>query len=287
MGRASTEHGGGRSGATWRSLGVLAVLALGSAGCGDDDGAGSDAGPDASGGGVGGTAGSGGGGVGGTGLPRDDGGGVPAGTGEEGDLCRRASDCGGELICVDSGFEVGVCARGCASDGDCGTDVCLSRTNFEADLHCENVERAEFSLCGAAATAICAESFTCLISPDVPVLGVCVRICLVEDDSDGGAASAGDAGAAFASCRGEQSCIDISFQSEPDGNVGICAEEVDIGDECGIEMGALCQEVDVCAPEDPIADETDYFCREDCFDDGECSEGNCVDVRGEYAYCMP
>jgi len=268
---------------------LVSVLALGSVGCGDDDGGGHDGGPDGGGragrsGGGGSGSGGVGGGVSGTGGSA---GSTGTGSGVEGDLCQRASDCSGELICVDSGFNVGVCARGCASDDDCGTEVCLSRTNFESDLHCENIERAEFSLCGAAATAICANSYTCLISPDVPVLGVCVNICLVDDDSDGGTAPVHGADAGFATCDGDQTCVNIDFQNEPDGNVGICAKEVEIGDPCGIEMGSLCKDADVCAPMDPLADDTEYFCREDCFDDGKCSEGTCTDVRGEFAYCAP
>ena len=270
-------------------LALCSVLALGSASCGDDDGGGGDGGLDGGGGtgraGAGGSGGS--GGTGGSSGSGGDDGGMGTGMGIEGDLCQRATDCGGTLICVDSGFNVGVCARGCVSDDDCGTELCLSRTNFESDLHCENVERAEFALCGAAVTAICAENYTCLISPDVPVLGVCTNICLVDEDNDGGTPAVHDGDAGFATCDADQTCVNIEFQSEPDGNVGICAQEVEIGEACGIEMGTLCKDTDVCAPADPLADDTEYFCRVDCSEDGECSEGTCTDVRNEYAYCAP
>jgi hypothetical protein len=276
-----------------RSIGLgialACVTALGFA-CGDDDSSSGSNGKDAS---TPSRAGSGGStpGLPGVRPPRGDGGtatgadgGGIAGEGEEGAPCQATADCGSGLACVDSGgFSLGVCARPCKQDTDCGLELCVSRSGLEADAHCENVQRTEFAYCGAVETAICGEPRTCLYTTQGVPLGVCVSICSV----DGAVASDADAGADVVACSATQSCIDVELQDETTGNKGFCAEHVARGAECGIDLGKICEDVDICAPKDPAAmTPADFRCREDCTDSGTCTAGTCTDVRGQFAYCV-
>lgn len=271
---------------------VLTCVAGFALACGDDSGGTGDK-PDTKGDAS--TSGSGGStpGLPGVRPPRGDGGTTPGGAdgggvvgeGEEGAPCQATADCGTGLSCVDSGgFSLGVCARPCTQDTDCGLELCVSRSGLEADAHCENVQRAEFAYCGAVETAICGEPRTCLYTtPGVP-LGVCVSICAVD-----GAPAAGDedAGTSVVACAAAQSCVDVDLQDEADGNKGFCAERAARGAECGIDLGKICEDVDICAPKDPAAKmPEDFRCREDCTMSGTCAAGTCTDVRGEFAYCV-
>jgi hypothetical protein len=223
-------------------------------------------------------------GDGGTATGGPDGGGI-SGEGEEGAPCQATVDCMSGLSCVDSGgFSLGVCARSCKMDTDCGLELCVSRSGLAADAHCENVQRSEFAYCGAVETAICGEPRTCLYTTAGVPLGVCVSICSVDGTP---ATGDEDGGAGVVACAQGQSCIDVELQDETAGNKGFCAERVARGTECGIDLGKICEDTEICAPKDPAAmTPEDFRCREDCTDDGTCSAGKCTDVQGEFAYCV-
>lgn len=271
------------AGLTYLVLCVLCVLA---AACGDDEG-GSDDGGAATGAGAGGTAGGGSGGTGGRQtLPDPDGGsgvggGDPViGDGEEGQGCATPDDCGlvagVHLTCVNSGG-FGVCARGCETDGDCGTELCDSPyTGLAEDAHCIDLVNEEFAACGGITTSLCSSEagLTCFLYSDVPA-GVCMTQCI---------AAADDAGVVDTVCKSDQVCV-ASVVSGGDGTEGVCGTTVGRGEPCGSELGKFCPAEDICAPDDPENMSSPITCHQTCARaDDACDEGACLQVRTTF-YC--
>jgi len=259
------------------------VLCSLTVGCGDDEG-GSDGGAA-----TGGAGGIGGGGMGGDGgrqtLPEPDGGAgdagpPPVGEGEEGAGCRTAADCmlvdGTQLACVNSGG-FGVCARGCTTDDDCGTEICDSPyTGFAEDAHCIDLVNEEFGLCGGVVTGLCSSDagLTCFLYSDLP-LGVCMTQCTT---------AAEDAGATDAMCKADQICV-AGVVGGGDGTEGVCGMQAGRGEACGSEMGKFCGAEDVCAPDDPNDMESPITCHQRCTRASDpCDEGACLQFRTSF-YC--
>jgi hypothetical protein len=204
------------------------------------------------------------------------------GEGVEGSGCFSTADCMEDLACVDNIFNTGVCARPCESAEDCGTERCISYTGQAAAAHCVNVIRTEYEICGVGDTSICSTDLglSCLYLPDLPI-GICTRLCTAAGGED-------DAGVPVDQCSADQSCIPDIVESTDGLDDGVCGDFVERGVECGILNGQFCQDGDVCALEDPLDEESDLRCFQDCSEIGaECDEGTCTDYRGEFAYCVP
>lgn len=252
----------------------LALMLVPMLGCGDDD----DGPPPAGSGGAGGNGGSGGAG------------GQSAGSGgggdllEEGSTCASDRDCEESLECIRtrvSGSDVNVCARPCAEDSDCNGDRCGSPyTGLAQDALCINLEQEQFGDCGPGHTAVCDNDRVCLFFPDYTI-GVCVNFCSPDGSADS------DAGAPIGECQEPQTCIpDIVATPDPSVMIGICGTNAGRNDPCGVEIGGFCGDADICAPDDPDAEESQSHCREDCTTSGTCVTGTCTSVTmsGQVAF---
>jgi hypothetical protein len=267
-------------------LTCLFVCAL-AVGCGDD-GDGSKDGGAGDGAGAGGASGAGAGGSGGRDtLPDPDGGAgtggdgsVGQGEGEEGFPCAIDADCGlatggVQLECVESGFaNFGVCARPCAGATSCADDeVCLTLGGI--DPRCTNLITQEFAICGIIETSDCDEDagLVCLYLPDVPY-GACTTLCDSSGDEDGGAPNE--------ACDAEQFCRGDIVNAQGDPRDGVCGTHAARGEECGIFLGAFCNEGDICGPQTlPIGDDTLFVCLQDCSGMTNCDAGTtCTMVEG-------
>lgn len=259
-------------------IGVLALA------CGDD---GDDADGGAANGGEGGESGQAGGGTGGRPpLPGVDSGTPDAGPGdgEEGFPCLSVDDCGltddgTQLACVSSGgFNFGVCARSCASDDDCGAELCVSYSGLRADAHCIDLVNEEFKECGVVFTSDCSEAagLTCLYLPDQP-FGVCSTLCASSDD---------DGGVPDPVCKDDQFCRGGIVSDNGSGIDGVCGMHAARGEECGIFMGAFCGEDDICTPNDVDDEESPFTCHQNCTQAGStCETGTCTQFQGLF-FCL-
>jgi len=213
--------------------------------------------------------------------------GTAVGSGAEGAQCASTSDCGKDLTCVTVSQTLSVCARGCASDADCGAERCTAYTNDPADQFCVNSVREAFGRCGPADTSVCANGRTCLTYPSGD--GVCVEVCVVGSDADAGVANADDAGAlpdGFLECASTDTCIEGQIM-QPTGVEGICGGRAKRGAECGLELGLFCDTGDICAPPDLNDLTVQTRCYQDCSERGAtCDKGTCTDFRGVVAYCL-
>jgi hypothetical protein len=252
--------------------------------------------------------------------------------GEEGQPCdifgqppHGLPACLPKLKCVASIFTVGVCARGCKTDTDCGKgdEVCYSYSKQAKDGHCVNKVKDAYGLCGVADTSIC-DNRSCLYLPNQPI-GVCIDTCALDGSPvagsdagtdagidggtdagiDGGAGddagldtsgSSGSSGTKTPSgstapegavaCGMAQSCVD-NVLSAPMTNEGVCGTVVARGEPCGIAHGIYCQEGDICAPEKPTDLRSKLRCFQDCSAaSSKCDKGKCLVVQGLFAYCM-
>jgi len=181
---------------------------------------------------------------------------------------------GDPLVCVASGFSFGVCARSCASDDGGGNELCVSYSGERADAHCINLINEEFAICGVAETSDCLEEagLTCLYLPDLPI-GVCSTLCMSGGDTDGG-------GVPDPICDADQFCRGGIVNDNGSGIDGVCGTSAARGEPCGIFMGAFCGDGDVCAPDDPADEESDFSCHQSCSQSGStCDEGACVQFQ--------
>lgn len=212
--------------------------------------------------------------------PRTDAGPI-VGTGVEGGACVTAADCSEDLACVAYSQTLSVCARGCTNDSTCGTERCLTYTGELEDAHCTNTVREPFGLCGPTDTSVCAAR-TCLTF--ATGIGVCVDICAVGEDADGGVPDPLPDG--IVECAPGQYCADGIVQ-QATGIEGVCVTRAARGEDCGLEQGMLCGEADVCAPSDATNLTSPTRCYQDCTERGTvCETGQCTDFRGQIAYCL-
>jgi hypothetical protein len=220
-----------------------------------------------------------------------DGGFGPSAEGDEGWLCAKQSECNEPLKCVGSIFTVGVCGRPCSKSSPCedADEVCYSYTGNDADLHCVNQVTEEYALCGVYDTSICKDR-SCLYEPDRP-FGVCVDICSLEGEvtpsdagvDDGGLIVAPPAG--FAMCRADEMCID-GVLARPENSEGVCGTEVDRGEACSPLTGLHCKLGDVCTPDVPSDQNSDWSCHQDCSAGNDCDKGRCTIIQNLVAYCL-
>jgi hypothetical protein len=260
----------------------LALILVPMLGCGDDDDGGQPAG------GTGGTGGSSGGSGGGGGQSANAGSGGSGDLLEEGSTCTSDRECSSGLECMQAavqGVGVRVCARPCTDDPECNGDVCGSPyTRRPQDAHCINIQQDQFGDCGPGHTAVCDPQRVCLYFPDVTI-GVCVNLCSPDGSADS------DAGAPIGECQAPQACIeDIVATPDPSVMIGVCGTQAARNDVCGIEVGGFCGDDDLCAPDDPEADESPSHCRENCSTSGTCVAGTCTSVTDSsgqlaFRYC--
>jgi hypothetical protein len=270
---------------SFRLIGPATAILFLAVACGDDDdttknndagkggGGGESAGSSSA--GKGGSSGSTAAGTGGKG-----GAGGATGTGdlEEGEQCMTTAECGTGLTCkVASAGGVGVqiCARTCTSDSDCGDETCESDTTRMTDAYCKNYNATAFTDCGPAYTAECGSALTCLLFAQ-STAGVCVNVCALDPTEDAGPGVA-------ASCPSSQNCIKDVIDNPA---VGLCATQVGVDKECGLEKGILCSGTDICVPDDINSETGPEHCREDCTDTKACATGGtCTAVRTLFSYC--
>lgn len=268
-------------------FGALLLLAI--VGCGDDDGP-NDAGTSGKGGGGGGGESAGSSSAGKSGSSGGSAGaGGAQGTGDlpEGDQCEATTECEPGTVCVTAAVgqqPVGICARPCAADTDCGKsdaggkgiEVCASPfTNLKKDAHCINFEPDAYATCGVGVTAACDSDRACLYAPR-STIGLCVDLCATDPTQDAGVEG-------LVSCSNSQMCVSGIVEDDA---VGVCGSQVARDAECGIEKGIFCSGTDICVPDDLNARTSPQHCREDCTDTGSCTAGGaCTTVPNLFKYC--
>ncbi len=226
------------------------------------------------------------------------------GTATEGSQCVKTADCGKGLSCVsdfNGSIMVGICARACASDTDCGTERCFSETGNAADAHCVNVVRKEFGTCGLASTSVCGQPLLCLYYSRTSAEGLCVNLCMLPpapvdagtDDAgaeDGGTVAKKDAGAANQDagtanlCSTSQTCLSGIVDS-PNHDKGLCGTTAARGKACGLEMGIFCDTGDICEYDAPGSSTAARHCYQDCTTTNKCDKGTCT-PDGSLGYCL-
>jgi hypothetical protein len=200
------------------------------------------------------TAGSGAGGSGGSA------GGASLGTRQPGDPCNNTEQCATGENCVISFLlndNVQICAKSCASDDDCDNgQTCVSETDKPADAHCVTTATDAFAACGPSMTTICQSPLDCIpsgLTDDNS--GFCYNYCILPNAT----MTVTDA-SVLKDCPNGLTCSPLG-----DADVGVCSMTGATGDTCGLDIGKLCSDTDVCITE--LSDDGgigDSNCYRDC-----------------------